>query len=165
MSYRWNTSDFALGYDAAADVIHPQYLAIQDAILGLLPREVERGGLVVDLGGGSGRLVERVLDRWPQAKAVVLDQSEPFLALAERRLARVGSRASCVVTRLQDDWSAHLPGAATAFVSMSAIHHLEPPEKQSLYRRCYELLAPRGILLNGDEVRAETDSEYFTTLS
>src|SRR5207302_403528 len=104
--------------------------------------------------------VERILDRWPQAKVVVLDQSEPFLALAERRLARVGWRASCVLARLQDDWSAHLPGPVTAFVSMSAIHHLEPAEKESLYRRCYELLAPGGILLNGDEVRAESDSEY-----
>src|SRR6266481_5650545 len=95
-SYRWNTSDFAVGYDAAADVIHPHYLAIQDAILGLLPGELAGGGLVVDLGGGSGRLVERILERWPLAKAIVLDQSEPFLALAERRLARFGLRATCI---------------------------------------------------------------------
>jgi len=165
MSYRWNTSDFAVGYDAAANVIHPHYLAIQDAILGLLPAELARGGLVVDLGGGSGRLMERILDRWPLATAIVVDQSEPFLALAERRLGRFGPRASCVLARLQDGWSARLPGPVTAFVSMSAIHHLEPTEKESLYRRCYELLAPSGILLNGDEVRAESDAEYVAALS
>jgi hypothetical protein len=48
---------------------------------------------------------------------------------------------------------------------MSAIHHLEPAEKQTLYRRCFNLLAPSGVLLNGDEVRAEGDNEYLAILS
>src|SRR5262245_30282719 len=159
MSYRWNTSDFATGYDAAAQIIHPRYLEIQDEILRLLELPAEGPSLVVDLGGGSGRLMARILDRWPLASGIVLDQSEPFLALAERRLERFGARAVCIKSRLQGDWSGLLPGAATAFVSMSAIHHLEPAEKESLYRRCYEQLGPGGLLLNGDEVRAEDDRE------
>src|SRR5262245_41359063 len=109
--YRWNTSDLAVGYDAAAAVIHPHYGAIQDVILSLLPANLGRDGLgrdslgrdslVVDLGGGSGRLMERILDRWPEARGAVVDQSEPFLALAERRLARFGERALCIHRRLQ----------------------------------------------------------------
>jgi tRNA (cmo5U34)-methyltransferase len=164
-AYRWNTSDFAVGYDAAAETIHPRYLAIQDEILGLLPQPTDSTALVVDLGGGSGRLMERILDRWPLARGLVVDQSEPFLALAERRLARFGERARCVLSRLQNDWSSELPGPVNAFVSMSAIHHLEPAEKKSLYHRCFDLLAPGGILLNGDEVRAPDDRDYLATLT
>jgi tRNA (cmo5U34)-methyltransferase len=164
-AYRWNMSDFAVGYDAAAEVIHPHYLAIQDVILGLLPDAVGRGELVVDLGGGSGRLVERILDRWPLTSAIIIDQSEPFLALAERRLARFGPRATCILSRLQDPWESQLPAPPAAIVSMSAIHHLDPSEKQSLYRRCYKSLAPGGVLLNGDEVRAADDNEYLATLT
>ncbi|MCI0362213.1 MAG: class I SAM-dependent methyltransferase [Planctomycetaceae bacterium] len=160
-TYRWNTSDFAIGYDAAADKIHPYYLEIQDAILARLPRELDRGGLVIDLGGGSGRLVERILDAWPRASAVVLDQSEPFLALAERRLAKFGSRATCVLARLQDDWKSQMSAPAVAIVSMSAIHHLEPAEKQTLYRQCAEALGPGGVLMNGDEVRDADDAKYL----
>jgi hypothetical protein len=52
-----------------------------------------------------------------------------------------------------------------AMVSMSAIHHLEPAEKQSLYQRCHDLLAPGGIMLNGDEVRAAADRDYLATLN
>jgi tRNA (cmo5U34)-methyltransferase len=171
MTYRWNTSDFAAGYDAAAGIIHPHYRAIQDEILRLLPLNETTAPLVVDLGGGSGRLMERILDQWPAAKGAVVDQSEPFLALAERRLARFGERASCVFSQLQDDWPSQLPGftaaptrRVTAFVSMSAIHHLEPAEKETLYRRCAELLVPRGVLLNGDEVRPTDEGEYLTVL-
>jgi tRNA (cmo5U34)-methyltransferase len=124
--------------------------------------------LIIDLGGGSGRLLERILDRWPQAHGIIIDQSEPFLALAERRLARFGPRATCILSRLQDDWAPLLARPAvhaTAIVSMSAIHHLDLTEKQSLYQRCYDLLGPSGILLNGDEVRAPDDREYLVALN
>ena len=164
-AYRWNTSDFAVGYDASADAVHPHYRAVQDAILELLPAALAGGGLVVDLGGGSGRLMERVLDRWPLAQGVIIDQSEPFLALAERRLQRFGPRATCSLLRLQDDWPSRLPSPAVAIVSMSAIHHLEPAEKQTLYRRCCQSLAPGGVLLNGDEIRQADDAAYLHDVS
>src|SRR5262245_4824835 len=178
-AYRWNTSEFATGYDAAAEIIHPFYLAIQDAILDLLtlvlnsqlpPAESrtaspERPPLVIDLGGGSGRLVARILNKFPLASALVIDQSEPFLALAERRLASFGPRATCLLSRLQDDWPSQVPGPVTAIVSMSAIHHLDPAEKQDLYQRCHDVLIHHGLLLNGDEIRAESDAEYLTTLT
>ena len=164
-SYRWNTTAFAEGYDLAAGVIHPQYVQIQDAILSLLPPGLQAGGLIVDLGGGSGRLMERVLDRWPAVSAVVIDQSEPFLALAERRLTRFSPRAICIPGRLQDPWSDQLPGRPSAIVSMSAVHHLEPREKQALYRQCAEALEPGGLLLNGDEVRADDDATYRASVS
>jgi tRNA (cmo5U34)-methyltransferase len=164
-AYRWNSSDFAMGYDAAAHIVHPQYVAIQDEILRLLDGPLAQGGAVVDLGGGSGRLMERILDRFPDARGIVIDQSEPFLALSERRLERFGDRASCILSRLQDDWSTELSISPIAFVSMSAIHHLEPPEKQSLYQRCFDLLKSGGALLNGDEVRPTDDGEYLATLT
>jgi tRNA (cmo5U34)-methyltransferase len=168
-TYRWNTDAFAEGYDQAAHVIHPYYLDIQEAILAALPGGLgtegfEPGRLVVDLGGGSGRLVERILDRWP-VSAIVIDQSEPFLALAERRLSRFGPRAVCILARLQDRWIDQLPAPSAAIVSMSAIHHLEPSEKQALYRQCFEALAPDGVLLNGDEVRDENDHQYRAHVS
>src|SRR5262245_59867547 len=106
MAYRWNTSDFATGYDAAAETIHPHYLEIQDQILRLLSAVTcllsPVPSRIIALGGGSGRLMERILDRWPQAHGIIIDQSEPFLALAERRLTRFGPRATCVLSRLQD---------------------------------------------------------------
>jgi len=48
---------------------------------------------------------------------------------------------------------------------MSAIHHLDPAEKQTLYQRCYNLLTPGGVLLNGDEIRAQPDDAYLATLT
>jgi tRNA (cmo5U34)-methyltransferase len=108
--------------------------------------------------------MERILGAFPQAKGLVIDQSEPFLALAERRLAVFGERATCRLGKLQEAWERDLPAPPAAIVSTSAIHHLEPAEKRSLYERCFQALASGGVLLNGDEVRAADDAAYLAQL-
>lgn len=169
--YRWNLSAAAETFDAAAQFIHPRYLEIQQQILDRLPFDTDAAFLAIDLGGGSGRLIERILTRFPNARAVNVDQSEAFLAIAERRLQPFGDLAILVHSRLQDDWSKALRQAKSealekphAIVSMSAIHHLEPAEKQALYKRCCDVLAPGGIFANGDEVRPESDPDYLAAM-
>jgi cyclopropane fatty-acyl-phospholipid synthase-like methyltransferase len=165
-TYRWNTTDAARAYDAAAPMIHPRYEEVQRRVLDLLVPIVatKPAMLVVDLGGGSGRLVEKVLDRFPEVRATLVDQSPAFLAIAAERLARFGERAKLVGMRLQDDWSAELREAPQAIVSTSAIHHLEPAEKQQCYTKCFAALAPGGIFINGDEFRPVDDAEFLARL-
>lgn len=163
-TYRWNVTKHAAGYDAAAEIIHPFYLEIQEAILDRVAREKNAEFLLVDLGGGSGRLVEKFLARFPRATAVVVDQSESFLEIAAARLQPFAGRGICLVARLQDDWASRLPGRPTVITSMSAIHHLDAQEKRRLYAQAYDALAPLGLLLNGDEIRHPDDREYRAAL-
>jgi len=164
VTYRWNTSAAAEAFDQAAQFIHPLYLTVQEQVIHQLPFEKEASFLVIDLGAGSGRLVERVLAQFPKSRAVLVDQSEPFLAIAERRLHRFGERALIVQRRLQEDWPAELAEAPQAIVSMSAIHHLDASEKQSLFARCHDALTADGVFINGDEYRPESDADYLATL-
>ncbi len=163
-TYRWNTSAAAEAFDAGAPAIHPFYVRVQDEIVSLLAGDGANPQCVVDLGGGSGRLLERVLERFADTQAVLVDQSAAFLAIAERRLARFIDRVTLVESKLQDDWTAKLPTAPDALVSTSAIHHLEPAEKQAIYKQCYDALAPGGLFINGDEFRPASDADYLTML-
>ena len=163
-TYRWNTSAAAKAFDQAAEFIHPLYLTVQEQVIRQLPFDKEGSFLVLDLGAGSGRLVERVLSQFPKSRAVLVDQSEPFLAIAERRLHRFGERAVLVQQRLQEEWTAELTEAPQAIVSMSAIHHLDASEKQALFARCHHALSADGIFLNGDEYRPESDADYLAAL-
>lgn len=162
--YRWNQQEAAAGYDAGAQLVHPFYVAVQDAILAVLAERPPLT-LIVDLGGGSGKLLERCLDRWPDAHAVLVDQSPPFLDLARHRLARFGDRVTFHESTLQGDWPAVLPAAPDAIISTSAIHHLEPAEKRDLYTRCAGVLAPGGVLINGDEIRDPDDATYLAAVT
>lgn len=158
--YRWNQAELAAAYDADAEQVHPWYRELQDAILSRIEPLLRRGGCVVDLGAGSGRLMERALERFPGATAVLIDQSLPALDVARRRLERFAGRAQFVTARLQDAWCEMLPTQPAAIVSMSAIHHLEPGEKAACYRQACESLVPGGLFLNGDEVRDPDDAAY-----
>jgi tRNA (cmo5U34)-methyltransferase len=166
-TYRWNTTDAARAYDAAAPVIHPLYDEVQRRILELLAERVDASEsfLLVDIGGGSGRLLEKVLERFANARAVLVDQSSAFLAIAAERLGRFSGRFELVEKRLQDDWVSELPGAPQAIVSTSAIHHLVAEEKQRLYSKCFAALAPGGLLINGDEFRSAEDAEFMARLN
>jgi tRNA (cmo5U34)-methyltransferase len=163
-TYRWNTSAAAEAYDDAAPAIHPHYGAVQNAILDRVPFRPSEPFVVVDLGAGSGRLAERLLAQHGGVRAVLVDQSEPFLALAERKLQPFASRVTFVQRRLQDDWSAELTTAPDVIVSTSAIHHLEPKEKRALFARCYAALKPGGLFINGDEYRPADDDAYRALL-
>lgn len=163
-TYRWNSDDAARAYDAAAEIIHPHYRAVQQLIVSRLSQFGDSDILLVDLGGGSGLLMDRLLEEYSAARGAVVDQSEPFLATAAERLARFADRVDLVCQPFQGDWPSRLEAAAGAIVSTSAIHHLDPQEKQQLFRRCYEALAPDGIFLNGDEYRPESDDDYRNLL-
>ncbi|MEE3367795.1 MAG: class I SAM-dependent methyltransferase [Planctomycetota bacterium] len=162
--YRWNAVTAATGYDEAAAIIHPRYQELQDRILAQLPVNATASFRVLDAGGGSGRLLERILQRYPHAHGINLDQSEAFLSLAERRLHPFGSRIHYCQARLQDNWETSLPGRPHYIVSMSAIHHLDHAEKEAFYRRCFATIEPGGIFINGDEVRPTSDEDYLASL-
>ncbi len=163
--YRWNQTQAAVDYDAAAPVIHPHYVAVQDSVRAALAEQAiaTRAFHAVDLGGGSGRLVERILEEFPAARATVVDQSEPFLAIARERLARFGGRASFVTASLQDNWRTHLE-PFDAVVSTSAINHLLPEEKQRLFAAIFAALPAGGGFINGDEARPASDAEFRALL-
>lgn len=155
-AYRWNRVDAARDYDAAAPHIHPYYHTVQAAVLAALPADV---GHIVDLGGGSGRLAERVLEHFPLATVTVVDPSEPFLKLASNRLSRFGDRARFVQRRAQEPLADALVGV-DAIVSTSALHHLDAGEKNRVFAACQQLLPAGGVFINGDEYRPPADAAY-----
>ncbi|MEM8864277.1 MAG: class I SAM-dependent methyltransferase [Planctomycetota bacterium] len=169
-SPRWNQSQAAADYDAATPAIHPHYTRVQDEVLAVL---ASPGALparrIVDLGGGSGRLAERLLEALPGCCVTVVDQSAAFLALATRRLSQfvVAGRATTVECPVQSsDWSdtALANGPVDAIVSTSALHHLDPSEKQAVFAKCFAVLRPGGVFINGDEYRPQADADYRAML-
>jgi cyclopropane fatty-acyl-phospholipid synthase-like methyltransferase len=130
----------------------------------MLPLDVARQAVIVDLGAGSGILLEKILTRCPLAKGYWVDFSEGFLAVARKRLADFAGRVEFILSPLEAAWESQVADPPDAMVSMSAIHHLERPEKQRLYRRCLAMLAPGGWFLNVDEMKTLDDDAYLNSL-
>lgn len=138
----------AADYEAARRRLVPDHDAFYEAAvaaLDLAGRPVER---VLDLGAGTGLLTRRVLGAHPDARATLLDGAPAMLAEARKAL---GERVAYVV----DDLTHELPaGPWDAVVSALAIHHLEDPDKRTLFARVRAGLAPGGIFVNAEQVAA-----------
>jgi tRNA (cmo5U34)-methyltransferase len=106
---------------------------------------------VLDLGTGTGALAAMVADARPEAQLTLLDGAP---AMVEKAAATLGPRA---VAALVQDFSEPLPaGPFDAVVSSLAIHHLDDAGKASLYTRVRDVLRPRGVFVNAEQVPGAT---------
>jgi ArsR family transcriptional regulator len=114
--------------------------AVEDALLALIPPGPP--GRLLDIGTGTGRVLELLAPRVRQALGV--DASKAMLALARARLSAPGF-AHCAV-RLADMY--RLPLADRAFdtvVLQMVLHHAEDPQNAIL--EAARVLHPGGTLL------------------
>jgi tRNA threonylcarbamoyl adenosine modification protein (Sua5/YciO/YrdC/YwlC family) len=112
---------------------------------------------VLDLGTGTGGTARRVLERFPHARLIGLDESAAMLAAAE-----LPQGAELRVGRLQDP----LPdGPFELVVSALAVHHLDEREKAELFRRVAAVLAPGGRFVLADVVAPEDPDEAAVPLT
>ncbi len=143
----------------------PQYTALRrrlipgydtfygTAVDALRPLSEDGNGVrrVLDLGAGTGLMSAHVADAYPQARFELLDGSQAMLDEASRTLGELVSAVH--VADLRDA----LPeGPFDAVVSALAIHHLDDPDKQDLYRRIHGVLAPGGMFVNAEQVSGPT---------
>ena len=154
----------ASAYDRLCREMVPAYDFMHHELIRLLRFFGVGSKLVVDLGAGSGILLERILDEIPASTGVWIDYSDDFQRIASRKLARFGERVSMHRASFTDEWEQLLPTPPAVIVSMSAIHHLEDKNKKSLYRRCFDALAPGGWFFNIDEMKTMDDTAYRTAL-
>jgi SAM-dependent methyltransferase len=108
---------------------------------------------ILDLGCGPGSLAARVLERFPGASVVALDNDPVLMLLGRRAYGDFGGRLSWVQADLRSpDW----PGAVSAFgrfdavVSTTALHWLERDALRAAYAGAVSVLEPHGVVVNGD---------------
>jgi trans-aconitate 2-methyltransferase len=83
--------------------------------------ELDGSERVLDVGCGSGRVTERLMERLPRGSAIALDGSASMLEEASRRLAHFGDRVSYV----QADLAAPplpIDGPVDAVMSTATLH-------------------------------------------
>jgi tRNA (cmo5U34)-methyltransferase len=108
-----------------------------------------------DLGCGSGVLGRAILSRYPDARATLVDFSEPMLAAARGQLGGYSPAPRFVTADLGvPEWTRTVADDAPfdAVVSGYAIHHLPDARKKTLYGEIFALLAPGGIFVNVEHV-------------
>ena len=150
----------ALAHDRMAGILVPAYEAFQTTLLDYIRFLGFESFCVVDLGGGSGIFLERLLSQFPGARACWVDYSSDFHQVAIKRLSKFGKRVAYVIESFSGDWESKIQEAPDIIISMSAIHHLKDTDKAELYARCYKILEPGGWFFNVDEMKSVGEMAY-----
>jgi tRNA (cmo5U34)-methyltransferase len=113
----------------------------------------------LDLGCGDGILGRAILAKYPQAKGVFLDFSEPMLEAAKIQVQDESTHQFLLADFGNPEWTEALKADAPfdAIVSGFAIHHQPDDRKKEIYRSIYQLLKPGGIFINVEHVSSPTE--------
>jgi tRNA (cmo5U34)-methyltransferase len=112
---------------------------------------------ILELGIGTGETAKRVLARHPDAQLVAIDSSPEMLERAHEAVPQADVRLG----QLQDP----LPeGPFDLVVSALAVHHLDGPGKQDLFKRIAAVLAPGGRFVLADVVVPEDEQDVVTPI-
>ncbi len=152
--YHWQDERHTTRWSEIRKTLDPDRAEGFSQLLDKLPRDRSTAMRVLDLGAGDGKVASVVLDEFPRAHAVLVDFSEPMIAMGVNQLASFADRFSyCRWNMNEGDWPAELQGPFEAVVSSAAIHHLENDRKAWLARQIFEHLAPAGVFANFDLFR------------
>lgn len=109
----------------------------------------------LDLGSGSGLLAISILSRYPEARATLVDFSEPMMEAARDLLGEDTNLPVFVLADLNSStWVEKVKDEAPydAIVSGFTIHHLSNERKASIYAELKEILRPGGMFINVEHV-------------
>jgi SAM-dependent methyltransferase len=108
---------------------------------------------VLDLGCGTGSLMQPFLDAFPEAEICGIDFDPVLLPLAQERLRPYGARSRLILGDLRaDGWREQTPGPFDATISATALHWLKEAELGRLYGQLAEVLRAGALFLNADHV-------------
>ena len=157
-----NSEDMAAFFDARAASYEQHmretvedfsrfYCDVADALpaLGKKPR-------ILDLGIGTGLELDRLFERFPEARVTGIDVSSGMLKqLQHKHRPWAGNLNLIAGSFLQHDLGIE---TYDAVVSSMALHHWIPEVKLNLYRRIFQCLKHGGTFVNGDYVVSEDES-------
>jgi len=151
-------------YDKLAPKTVPGYHFLQDEIFNIITFEQETEITLIDLGGGSGILLEKILNYFPNSSGFWIDYSDDFLKIAKKRLSKFNSRITFILSQIEEDWETKISNRPNLIVSSSAIHHLIKKDKKLLYQKCYDQLKPGGWFINIDEMKSFFNDAYMKSM-
>lgn len=163
---KWEDIDFIRAWDARP----PSALRREqiDILVTVIADNLRPGARVLNLGCGTGKLEQLILDRLPAAKLTSVDRSAPMLAVARERLGRSADRATLLQADIAQLGNVKLPGRPFQFItSVNVIHELPDAAKAGLLRACRACLTRDGLLLIIDRIaidRRNLRTAYASTL-
>jgi hypothetical protein len=116
---------------------------------------------IVDIGGGQGKLLEKILESTPDITGTVFDTASTI----ERAKHGLGNDAwSRRCSYITGDFFTSVPPGADAYLLCGVIHDWDDRRAIAILRNCRRAMAEKGRVLIVDMVVPDTDTMSFSKL-
>jgi O-methyltransferase domain len=122
--------------------------------------DFSRAKTIVDVGGGNGEMLRRILARYPDARGIVLDREDVVAAITDE--ARAGGR----ITTQGGSFFERVPSGGDVYVLCRVLHDWGDDQAERILKCCRTAMGPNArllvveALLHPDPTRG-TRSEYL----
>jgi predicted O-methyltransferase YrrM len=142
-------------YRAFIQAMHVVGRPVADRIVGAIHPERFRRGL--DVGGASGTYTIAMLRASPKMRATLFDLP-PVIEMARERFQTEGllDRVDLVAGDFYKD---PLPGGHDLVFLSAIIHQNGPEQNRALYSKCFQALAPGGVIVIRDYIMDESHTQ------
>ncbi|MGH7454556.1 MAG: class I SAM-dependent methyltransferase [bacterium] len=137
-------------YDAKMEIMHPNRAKMADIVCAMLPFARDAEITVLDLGTGTGFLVARLLQAFPQAQVIAVDGASAMMQQAQARLGAKSKQLTWKIGSFQQLAGDNDVPELDAVVSSFALHHLAAEEKRRLYHALHAKLRDGAWFVNAD---------------
>jgi SAM-dependent methyltransferase len=147
----------------AADAFHQGMTNVSSMLAYAVLMAYDFAGIssIVDVGGGQGKLLEKILQIAPDITGTVFDTASTI----ERAEQGIGNDAwSRCCSYVIGDFFSSVPQGADAYLLCGVIHDWDDARAIRILRNCRRAMAAKGRLLIVDMVVPDTDAVSFSKL-
>ncbi len=137
--------------DIDYDERHLKLIEAKEKIIDFLPDSIEK---VLDLGSGTGLQLIKLYKKYPNVHTTAIDISDGMLKKLE---ARHISDKITIINKSFFDYD--FENGIDAVISSQALHHFEPKDKLTLYKKIYDCLKTDGVFVNEDYFAEDEKAE------
>lgn len=151
---------------------HPEEQAIFDRGMTAMSASVARGvvasydfgrfGTVADIGGGAGRLLAAILQRYPAVHGILFDQPD-VVAGAPAVLDEAGVSRRCEIS--PGSFFESVPSGADAYLLKAVVHDWPDEESLKILRTCRAAMGEHGTLLLVEQLIGQGPDPVRTAFS
>jgi SAM-dependent methyltransferase len=159
--------DWLQRWDAQQEGYVPEREARFGAMFDVLAELLPESFVALDLGCGPGSISQRLLARFPAARAIAVDIDPVMLAIGRGAFGTVDGRLRWIEADLESPgWLQALGDIRVdAVLSCTALHWLWPETLARLYHDLGRVLRSGGVFLNGDHMSFGRALPTFERLS
>ena len=116
---------------------------------------------IVDIGGGQGKLLEKILQFTPNTRGTVFDTAST-IERAKQQMGNIGWSRRC--SYVTGNFFTSVPEGADAYILCGVIHDWDDSRAITILRNCRRAMAEKGRVLLVDMVVPDTDAMSFSKL-